>query len=434
MRSSTGWPPQATLQQPSPRRGLWGWWLRATAPHGSPDDVMLPLNDRERLRRARLASAIIAGLMVTDLLLLPTVLDDLPSTVAVLTVLLACLAAIGLNRAGWVTAAGYVLVLILVAVVIVVFVGAPNGVARLDYFPVYDLLVVPLLVAASLLPRRQVFLVAAINCAFIISDAALQQHGFNLNTSDGYSLVAKPVGLQIIIAIVSYLWVRSTDQALRRADRAEEIAAMEHQLADQKRQLDVGIRQILDTHIRVANGDFNARAPLTQDNILFQIAASLNNLLNRLARAGQAEYLYQRTVAEIHRLRQSLEAAKTGRPPLWPMRSGTPVDDLITIIAGPGPTTTASQLPPMAAPQSGFAPGTGSIGGVGPNSGPNSGPWGMSSPSGASPEWANAGSAPWGERGPSQEWPAGADPAQNSPWDMPAVPDWPRPGDQNPRG
>jgi hypothetical protein len=405
-------------------------WLRLSGPAGDPNDPALPLAFRERLRRGRLASTIIIGLIAIDLLLLPTVLDDMPSTIAVLGVLATCLIAVILNRAGQVTLAGYTLVLIIAGAIAMVFLGAPHGVAGLDYFPIYDLLVVPLVVGASLLPEGQVFIIAAINCAFILGDALLQPHGFNINTSDGYSLIAKPVIIQIIIAIVSFLWVRSTNAAIRRADRAEELAQMEHHLAEQKNQMEIGIREILNTHVRIANGDFGARAPLTQDNVLFQIAASLNNLLNRLSRAGQAEFLYQRTVAEIKRLRDSLLAARSGRQPLWPAPSGTPVDSLIEVIAGVQQRPGSAHLPPPDAYGRGAPGGTsypppqtpGGWPSAPPRTPVQSGPYGApADPWSALP---GGGFQSGGGHDPMSGTAPLATPSEENPWEMPPLPDW----------
>jgi len=99
---------------------------------------------------------------------------------------------------------------------------------------------------------------------------------------------------QMIVSVVAYLWVTGAVRAIMRADRAEEIARLEHDLAlkaemaaQQKEQLEASIQKVVDTHTRVANGDFSARVPLTRDNILWQISGSLNNLLSRLQRLRQ---------------------------------------------------------------------------------------------------------------------------------------------------
>jgi hypothetical protein len=102
--------------------------------------------------------------------------------------------------------------------------------------------------------------------------------------------------LQLIIASTLYLWARSCEIALQRADRAEEIVALEKrenerkQLElEQKAQLDTGIQQILQTHVAVANGDLGARAPLSQEHVLWRVAMSLNNLLARMQSMSQTE-------------------------------------------------------------------------------------------------------------------------------------------------
>jgi hypothetical protein len=239
-----------------------------------------------------------------------------------------------LNRAGLVSAAGVLLVLLICGGVIGSLTSDPRGLT-LDALPGYDLLAVGVVVGATVLPRLATFGVVAFNVAVICVDYFLQPHApdlvneyaqFSSSTVAAAVLLARPIALQIIIAVVAYLWVRGTDQAIRRADRAEEIAALEHSIAEQKRQLDIGIQQILQTHIRAANGDFTARTPLGQDNVLWQIAASLNNLLSRLQRAGQAEHQLRRTEEELRRLAAAIDDAQAGRHPIWPAPAGTAAD------------------------------------------------------------------------------------------------------------
>ena len=99
--------------------------------------------------------------------------------------------------------------------------------------PNYDLLAVTVVVAASVLPRLSAFIVAAINCAAIIADYFLRPHNANVVadaalyssvTQQTISLLVRPIVLNLL-AVVAYLWVRGTDLAIRRAERAEEIAA-----------------------------------------------------------------------------------------------------------------------------------------------------------------------------------------------------------------
>jgi hypothetical protein len=127
--------------------------------------------------------------------------------------------------------------------------------------------IIPLIVAGLVLPRGFIWFFCVAHCVFILLDYYFLPHTADLNALvvlwKGDSIAyARPILIQIVGALLLFLWARSTDQAIRRADRAEEIAALEHTLADQKRQLDIGIQQILQTHVRAANGDYTARAPL----------------------------------------------------------------------------------------------------------------------------------------------------------------------------
>jgi methyl-accepting chemotaxis protein len=115
-------------------------------------------------------------------------------------------------------------------------------------------------------------------------------------TSHISNVITRGASVEISIAVIAYLLVRIMHQSIARADRAEEIGKLqkallkqEHAVAEQKRALDASIQQIIQTQRRVANGDLEARVPLTQENVLWEVAGSLNNLLNRMRRGIQAE-------------------------------------------------------------------------------------------------------------------------------------------------
>jgi hypothetical protein len=319
-----------------------------------------------------LLSWIVLGLLVAVALLIPLGIGDPGSLLSIVVAEggLVCCAA--LNRMGVVTGAGTLLVALLVVSVAAALLTFPLGLS-VDTLPAYDLLVAGVVAAATVLPRQATFLVAGFNIAFIVGDFYLQPHYANLDEvlHDTHlypsplvataSLLGRPIALQILVAVVAYLWVRGTDEAIRRADRAEEIASLEHVIADQKRQLDMGIQQILQTHVRAANGDFGARAPTNQENVLWQIASSLNNLLARLQRAGQAEHQLHRTEEELRRLASALDDAQSGRPPLWPAPSGTAADLIIDRLA-----RLARRSGPSTPRDTAFGSGFGSMGQLGP--------------------------------------------------------------------
>ncbi|MFI5273219.1 MAG: hypothetical protein ACHQ4H_09345 [Ktedonobacterales bacterium] len=337
------------------------WWLRLTSSGWNRPQVSV--DEREMARRSRFASWIILGLLIIDVLLLPLGAGD-PSTLsAIVVIALGLLIAVLLNRGGLVGLAGALIIALICGGVLGSLLSQPGGQLPLDALPAYDLLAIAVVVAASIMPPWAAFAVAATNVALIAGDYFLQPHYVDLRHDAVFyggpgaaalALLARPIALQIILAVIAFLWVRGTQDAIRRADRAEEIAAMEHTIVEQKRQLDTGIQQILDTHVRIANGDFNARAPLTQDNILWQIAASLNNLLSRLQKAGNAEYQLRRTDEEVRRLASAIRDAQQGRQPIWPAPTGTSADLILDLIGRSGARDPRQQPQSLQAPPASY--------------------------------------------------------------------------------
>jgi hypothetical protein len=265
-----------------------------------------------------------------------------PSTAAAIAIAFVGLVVCAIfNHAGWTTAAGIFLVILIDAAIFGALAGGTGGLEVVD-LPAFDLLAISVVVAATILPRMAAFIVAICNCILIVASFLLLPEAPDLMHQVAalgtIALLARPIGLQILLAIVAYLWVRGVDEQVRRADRAEEMAALEHAYAVHRQQLEIGVQQILQTHVRIANGDYNVRAPLTQDNVLWQIAVSLNNLVTRLRNtsqeAGQAAYELARQNDEIQRLAMALRDLQANRRPVWPAPTGTAVDQLIAILSG----------------------------------------------------------------------------------------------------
>ncbi len=102
--------------------------------------------------------------------------------------------------------------------------------------------------------------------------------------------------LLVVLLLEGLLIFRPTERRLNRTIR--EMTELESSIAKQKRELEEGIAQILQTHVQTANRNFAVRAPLNQDHILWQIAYSLNNLIARLQRLAQAEVELQQMKME----------------------------------------------------------------------------------------------------------------------------------------
>ncbi len=352
--STTAFDPRAPGQMPpqhaqgqSTRTGLVGWWLNLTAPR-LPDGI-LPRQEAERLRKAELTSLSIIPVLVLLIALVSNSLASPATAMAVVVMAVVLAVAAVFNRIGFVRTAAYLIpggfgVLIAMSVL-----AAPG--LRVIGLPIFDLFALPIFIVSLTGDRRAPWGFAAAAIAFIVLDYLYQPHalitGHGATNFDDlafeqaifglWGMINRHIALAFFAAFFGWLGARSVDEAIARADRAEEVAALEHAVSQQRRQLEIGVQQILETHVRVANGDFTTRAPMSQDNVLWQIAASLNNLLGRLQKAGQAEHQMRRVEDEMRRLIAAIDDAQAGRRPIWPAKAGTIVDELIDRIRRPSP-------------------------------------------------------------------------------------------------
>lgn len=350
-------------QSRRPRHAAGGsWWVRATS-YGA-DSSQHTIEERERVRRSQLASWILLAFLIVDLLLIPIGLSGDESTLAAIgVVFIGLLVGIFFNRIGRIVFVGWLVVALVDIGVMASLLS--SGSLTVDSLPAYDLMLAAVLIAASILGPISAVVVSAINIILICGDFLLQTPAPDLKADlasypdpsiGALSLLARPVGLHIIITVVAILWVVGAERAIRRADRAEEIAQLEHAVAEQRRQLEIGVTQLLQTHVRLANGDFSARAPtLQRDNILWQVSVSLNNLIGRMQRLATADAQMQRAFEETQRLLAALRDAQAGRQPHWPELSGTFVDPLVQFFHS---ASSGSSAPHGGSLPSGQAPGS----------------------------------------------------------------------------
>lgn len=322
---------------------LW-WWYRFTAPNLVTTDDNLHLRDLSR--RGRLTSATLLIVILLVLAAEPVaILGPNKTLVFILLIPVAIdIVALIFNRLGSITMAG-ILVIVGIEVGLVLSIIGPTmagGGLTTYLLPQFDLMVQAEFVAITLLRPRSVFLMALLHCAFIVGAILILPRSPEfapIFATNGYEIFLRPITLQIIVAFVTYLWVTSAYQATRRADRAEVIAELERREVERqqqeialKQQLDEGIQQIMQTHIQVSNGNFSARAPLKQENVLWRISYSLNNLLARLQSLHHAEQELQRARAETARLVEMVHRARQGQSTRFD-RTGTYLDPLILELA-----------------------------------------------------------------------------------------------------
>jgi hypothetical protein len=127
--------------------------------------------------------------------------------------ILCCLLAIPANSLGRVQLAGTLLIVAVDVIVAGVILSERNGLDPI-FLSMFDLLVVTELIAASILNPSSVFGVALINILLIVLDLNFQPHSMMwmqmvMSQTLGYSLLARPVTLYLVVAAVAFLWVRS---------------------------------------------------------------------------------------------------------------------------------------------------------------------------------------------------------------------------------
>ncbi len=393
-------PPEESLGRAPRRTGVLGWWVDLTAPQRPTG--MISITQRERLRKAELTSYIILAVFAFLIALISNSLASPSTAEAVGTMAIGLIIAGVCNRLGATRTAAILVPALLMALIMLSLLGSPG--LQLLGLPIYDLFVIPIFISSLTIDRRAPWLFAALAIGFITLDFLVQPHALinapNAQNFDDlayqtrfygiWGMINRHVALNFFAALVSWLGARSADVAILRADQAEEVGALQRVIVEQKREQDYGIDQLILAHTRAANGDYSVRAALSADNALFRVAGSLNNLLGRLQKASQAEFMLRRIEAETSRLVTALDDFNARRRPLWPAPAGTPVDDILKRLPtalglhpAAGPTGFATGQLPQSAQPNGYT----SDGQPFPFLNPGLNPNGAPNPSG--PEWGS---------------------------------------------
>jgi hypothetical protein len=325
-----------------PTRKSWNplfWWYRFSTPNpefAASQDAVIP--------RDRLASILLLVIFAGILAFIPAAVTSdglhvVPPLIGMF--LITCLATF-LNKQGKVTAVGLLIVGAFDIALIYTLLSYPGFKLTQNAVPIYDMFVLSDIIAVSLLPINSILYFSLFHSAFMMGDIILQPHAPDLQLlidQTTYSFMVRPLLIQLVAALVTYLWVRNTMKALERANRAEVIAELEHTIATQKQELDEGIQQILLTLVQAANGDMNVRVPLVQQRELWQVCVGLNTLLARLQsvhaqRTKLSERELQQIKMELNRLTYNIQRAKRMKTPLWFVPTGTNIDPLLNELVG----------------------------------------------------------------------------------------------------
>jgi hypothetical protein len=278
-------------------------------------------------------------LLLAVLLLALIALDDQEALLALVGLGLGL--TLVLNRLGLVTLAGSLLLGVVAGAIWGYMLASPLGLT-MGQLPNYDLLAVTVVIAASVLPRNSAFLVAALNSALIIADYLLRPHNANLIadaalyasvTQQTVSLLVRPIALNLVLAVVASLWVRGSDRAIRRADRAEELALLEARELERAQILEEGVSYVRQTIARWAQGDLSARVPRMPVPALRTMSEELNGFIIAFANRANADAHLRRLQGEVSKLTVALERWAHGRAAVWPAPSGTALDRVLELLA-----------------------------------------------------------------------------------------------------
>lgn len=292
------------------QRGFFAWWYRHTSsPDATPE---ADFQQRDRIRRSRIAAACM--LFLVAILLLVALIAYLGPNKQIANVIYTLYPMIAicivLNRKGYVNLVGVLLTLGVVGgMCLTLFTTAAHGGLSPNDKDILYLLFFAELFVAAILPINYVFLVAAINILLSIYMLTFAHHtpAFDALLTTGYfSILFRLIQIHVIVTAVLWILVNTNRAAIKRADRAEELARLHHDLATLANQkaadkavLDHSIAVILATHVRLANGDLDARVPLQGETAtaLWHIGGQLNNLLGRYQKTRlelqQKEELFQ---------------------------------------------------------------------------------------------------------------------------------------------
>lgn len=325
-------PVQSSLNEKGEKSG--GWWLRLTAPPGAFQyELALTHQRREHLRRSQLTSWTAPFVFLAPLLLLQQASSDVGSVIVIIALMSSALLALVLNRIGQQVVAALLMVLAIEVIIEGALLTASGGLST-RWLLNFDLFVIPLIIVGVLLDRRFLWVFMLLHIGCILGDFFLLPHAPDLTRlieqwHGPVVAFARPVIIQIGGGLLGFIGAKSTDEAIARADRAEQFAALQQSIAEEKKQLERGIQEIIDILAKAANGQFMTRASLPQEHVLWQVSSALNTLFGRLQSSRQAEVMLRQTEREIVRLREALRATIRGESASWPQPNGGPLDPLI---------------------------------------------------------------------------------------------------------
>lgn len=300
-------------------RGLLAWWYQQTAPPEPQPGATF--QQRDLVRRGRIASAIMLFLTSILLFVAPIGLFG-PNTQIFLTALaiwLIVALCLVLNRKGKVNLVGVLLCCSVIGGMYLSILRAPGGLS-LDDKDILYLLIFGELFIGAVLPINWVFVPMVLNIAFGIIELTMAPHTpllASLLPSSGPTILFRLIQIHVLVTAVIWIVGTHAREAIKRADRAEEIARLQHTLTfmanaqvQDAHRLQRNIQALIGTLNRIAQGELQARIPLVEGETLWPLAGSLNTLLARYQGARQDAQELERLRPRVEHWRQLEQAVR----------------------------------------------------------------------------------------------------------------------------
>ena len=233
-------------------------WYRVAAPPAPPEGA--PFFVQEVARRGRVTS--LAMLITIAMVLLALTLEQRMSTTLTLIVVtcIDSIAVFGFNRRGKITVAGAIITMTTEAGLffsLLETLYSHHGIIFWTH-QLFPLLVQGIIIAASTLPPASVFAVLGINCAvtfaivsFVPSTPAFWMYLQMHEPQTLGELLLPPFTVFLIVAFISFIWVTSTNGAIKRAYGASARAEYERKMAQRERE--ASDRRIREVQVAVAD-------------------------------------------------------------------------------------------------------------------------------------------------------------------------------------
>lgn len=330
------WDTTEIIGQGSEQSGMFQWWYTLTAPPPASENGSFI--EREADRKARSFSSVAAFFLSVLLLFLPACF--FMGAIIILADVLAMIGTIiGLivNRMGRTRVAGVIIVLgAEIALGTAILLKGPLQPADIQLYDLYALII---LLVASLLPPRTLFLFAAAHSAFIIIELCIHPDTLALAQNlqpqtQLFPAIVRSVGLQLLGSTVAYIWVSSATRAIERANRAEMVAALEHTIAEErassereKQELEESIQLLIQAQMAATKGQMTNQLPYPPAKVLWPLVGAMNLLWTRLQRTQQIEREHQRLQHMISSYIRIVQQDSHASLPL--IQTGTMLDQLI---------------------------------------------------------------------------------------------------------